>query len=363
MAIDIAALLQPLSESAPCGEDVSFSEVYDRIREERRADDPNLSQGEWKTELKTANWRSVAELSSQVLSSQSKDLQAAVWLGEALIARHGFEGTADACNLLDGLLEHFWDGLYPPAEGDDLDERASRLAWFDQYASRALRMTRLNSTEPAMNLGHWQSSREVDNLARMNQEAWQAALDEGKLNGETFDQAISKSGRDFIVATLATIEAAQLAFQRLSDRIQSCFARQAPSFDEIGQVLEQTQKIMGRAAQSLGLNFSATSPAPVRAPDDPAPSATQAPSPSLQPDAPTSRSFAAPPPATKQDALRQLKEIAEYFRRSEPHSPVAFLLERAVSWADMPLDQWLGEVIDDDGMLGRIREMIGVQRS
>ncbi|MNE70257.1 hypothetical protein D3C80_1660380 [compost metagenome] len=67
--------------------------------------------------------------------------------------------------------------------------------------------------------------------------------------------------------------------------------------------------------------------------------------------------------SSKQDALRQLKEIAAFFRHSEPHSPVAYLLERAVTWADMPLDQWLTEIIDDEGMLGRIRERIGVTRA
>ncbi|MNH43305.1 hypothetical protein D3C79_1051750 [compost metagenome] len=61
--------------------------------------------------------------------------------------------------------------------------------------------------------------------------------------------------------------------------------------------------------------------------------------------------------------MRQLKEIAAFFRHSEPHSPVAYLLERAVTWADMPLDQWLTEIIDDEGMLGRIRERIGVTRA
>ncbi|VVO62820.1 hypothetical protein PS900_00888 [Pseudomonas fluorescens] len=359
MAIDIAALLQPLSESAPCGEDVSFSEVYDRIREERRADDPSLSQGDWQTELKTANWRSVVELSSNVLSSQSKDLQAAVWLGEALIARHGHSATADVCSLLDGLLEHFWDGLYPPAEGDDLDERASRLAWFNQYATLALRKAPLTSGEPAMSLNDWQTSREVDNLARQNREAWQAAIDEGKPDGETFDQALRKSGRDSVAATLAALEQAQTAHQRLNAQVDARFGKQAPSLAGMGETLGQARQVMLRVAQSLGLQAPAVTDTPTEESLPPTP-VTSSPSP-VQPTAgtPTLTSHTL---ATKQDALRQLKEIAAFFRHSEPHSPVAYLVERAVAWADMPLDQWLNEVVDDEGLLGRIRERIGVGR-
>lgn len=360
MAIDIAALLQPLSESAPCGEDVSFSEVYDRIREERRADDPSLSQGDWQTELKAANWRNVVELSSQVLSGQSKDLQAAVWLGEALIARHGLAGVADACDLLDGLLEHFWDGLYPPAEGDDLDERASRLAWFNQYATLALRNAPLASDEPPMSLNDWQISREVDNLARQNREAWQTAIDEGKPDGETFDQALRKSGRDNITSTLTALDQALAAHKRLDAQVDARFGRQAPSLVGLGEALEQARQVMQRVAQSLGLQAPAVTDE--RSEDT-------ALTPSLASHAEKqalpiagSPSLAHHALATKQDALRQLKEIAAFFRQSEPHSPVAFLVERAVAWADMPLDQWLGEVVDDEAVLGQIRERIGVPK-
>jgi type VI secretion system protein ImpA len=360
MAIDIAALLQPLSESAPCGEDVSFSEVYDRIREERRADDPSLSQGDWQTELKTANWRNVIEQSSQVLSDQSKDLQAAVWLGEALIARHGLAGVADACDLLDGLLENFWDGLYPPAEGDDLEERASRLAWFNQYATLALRKAPLTSGEPAMSLNDWQISREVDNLARQNREAWQSAIDEGKPDGEAFDQALRKCGRDSVAATLAAVEQAQTAHQRLNAQVDARLGRQAPSLAGLGEALGQARQVMLKVAQGLGLQVPTVTDTPTEETSTPAPVGS---SPGrAQPivGAPTLNSYTL---TTKQDALRQLKEIAAFFRRSEPHSPVAYLVERAVAWADMPLDQWLNEVVDDEGMLGKIREKIGMAQT
>lgn len=40
--LDQEALLAPISENAPTGEDLSFSAEFDRIIENRRADDPTL---------------------------------------------------------------------------------------------------------------------------------------------------------------------------------------------------------------------------------------------------------------------------------------------------------------------------------
>ncbi len=144
MPIDVNELLAPIPGSDPAGSDASFSDQFDRIREARRADDPNLAQGEWQTELKVADWREAQSLSEDILLRTSKDLQAAVWLAEAAISRDGLEGARDSFALLAGLLETYWEGLYPRADDGDLEERAGKLAWFATYGARALQAMRLN---------------------------------------------------------------------------------------------------------------------------------------------------------------------------------------------------------------------------
>jgi type VI secretion system protein ImpA len=67
--------------------------------------------------------------------------------------------------------------------------------------------------------------------------------------------------------------------------------------------------------------------------------------------------------ASKQAACAHLGEIAGFFRRTEPHSPVAYLLERAIVWADMPLEQFLAELIRDESTLSSIRERVGLPPS
>ncbi|OEE66120.1 hypothetical protein A1OO_10010 [Enterovibrio norvegicus FF-33] len=47
----------------------------------------------------------------------------------------------------------------------------------------------------------------------------------------------------------------------------------------------------------------------------------------------------------RDQAFVQLRELAEYFRVSEPHSPVSFLLEKAIRWGYMPLPELMTELL------------------
>ena len=51
------------------------------------------------------------------------------WLTEALIALYGFAGLRDAMRLLYGLLDQFWDSVYPQPDDGDLEPRAAPLVW------------------------------------------------------------------------------------------------------------------------------------------------------------------------------------------------------------------------------------------
>ena len=69
------------------------------------------------------------------------------------------------------------------------------------------------------------------------------------------------------------------------------------------------------------------------------------------------------PVRTRQDAFRRLADVSEYFRRAEPHSPVSYLVERALRWGRMPLEAWLEDVIKEAGVLDNLRETLGLKTS
>ncbi|USX28650.1 type VI secretion system protein TssA [Oxalobacteraceae bacterium OTU3CINTB1] len=60
-------------------------------------------------------------------------------------------------------------------------------------------------------------------------------------------------------------------------------------------------------------------------------------------------------------ALAQLRLVADFFRRTEPHSPVAYLADKAASWGDMPLHVWLRAVVKDPGAIAGLEELLGSQ--
>ena len=55
-----------------------------------------------------------------------------------------------------------------------------------------------------------------------------------------------------------------------------------------------------------------------------------------------------------------MAEIAAFFQKTEPHSPVAYLVQRAVKWGNMPLEGWLRDVIHDENVLYSLRQTLGL---
>ena len=359
--VDIGSLLAPISPDHPGGEDVSFDDAHDQIREARRADDPSLRQGEWQTTLKVADWRQVMRIATDILATRSKDLQVAVWLGEALIATAGVEGAAQSFRLLQGLLDDLWDVLFPELEGDDAEERAAKLAWFNIYAGEALRKVPLSGGSNPVNLLSWQDSREVDNLARQNQDAYQVALSDGRITGEAFDRAMLESPNQAVLRMLEQSDAALAAFDGFKRIADSRLGRAAPSLATVEDALKRIRQLLGKVAQSKGIG-GATATQVSMAEDTPGTPAS-APSPAgAPPQTGAALDLSGNSAASKQAALRAISDIAVFFRRTEPHNPVAFMLEKAVVWANTPLDAWLAEVVSDSAVLASIRDRVGIAR-
>jgi len=50
----------------------------------------------------------------------------------------------------------------------------------------------------------------------------------------------------------------------------------------------------------------------------------------------------------REEALRTLQQVAEYFRKNEPHSPISTSLDEIVRRAKMPFAELLAELLPDD---------------
>ena len=350
MAIAFEELLAPIPGDNPSGADVTFEQVYEDIKEARRQDDATLSQGDWKSELKVAQWPKARDLCIDVLWHKSKDLQVAAWLAEALGQLYGFAGLTDGFTTLERLLANFWDTLYPEAENGDNDLRAARIAWINKNLPLQIRFIPLTGDKKC-GWVKWQESRDVDNIARQNPEAAKAALDEGKINGELFAKAVINTPAAFYQELLPQIEECRNALAALSKRVDERFGADAPSLRDVQTAIEDCLKLVTRFAGEKGLLNDAAASAAGEASAATADAITGA-----------ARSAGpAGPISSRSDALRRLTEVAEYFRKTEPHSPVAYLADRAARWGNMTLDQWLQEMVKDPTMLAGLREVLGIK--
>jgi type VI secretion system protein ImpA len=123
--LDIGAVLSETRESPPCGpnleHDLSFFELEEAARgkAEQRSGDAVKPAEE-------PNWTKVIDLAQATLL-RSKDLRAAVYLTRALACTEGVPGLATGLGLIHGLLERYWDAIYPLLEADHDNDPTERL--------------------------------------------------------------------------------------------------------------------------------------------------------------------------------------------------------------------------------------------
>ena len=63
----------------------------------------------------------------------------------------------------------------------------------------------------------------------------------------------------------------------------------------------------------------------------------------------------------REEAFQTLLKVAEYFRRTEPHTPISYTLEEAVRWGRMKLPDLLEELIGDEGTRQQVFKRVGIR--
>ena len=228
-------LLNPISPDRPAGENLWYSPTYDKIKEARREDD-DAPQGDMTFERKVADWPLTIKLIGEALATKTKDLQLAVWLAEAMLRREGVAGLRETLDLIRGLIENFWDGLYPEMEDGDAEFRASPLRWLGERQVKLDRMSLGVKSAPLTKGGfNWiqfRESRKVGTEAAADtyekQRVRQEALDEGKIAEEVFDKDFDSTPKKFYVDLEATFDGALESLDRLSQICDEKFGECQP---------------------------------------------------------------------------------------------------------------------------------------
>lgn len=347
-----ARLLFPVEQFQPAGEDLSYSTLFDDIREARRSDDAGLTQREWATDIKSADWNLVRSLCEDALKARTKDMQIAAWYIEAMTYLQGFSGVAQGLELLRGLMAGYWESCYPLPDNGDLEERCAKIEWLNAQLPLALQKIPVTqSQDGAYTYLQWQESRWVENLGLKDAKAKADAIADGKLSGELFDKAARQSGMAFYQALLSDSQKALGTLDALNAIIDEKFGGEAPSLADLRATLADSVKLAERLYTDSGGRASEAGSA----------SAAAKPAGLIPHSAMADKTVGVGAIGSRHDAVQSLRDVAQYFRVNEPHSPVALLADRAARWADMSLGEWLGTVIKDDGTLAQLRELLDIK--
>src|SRR4029453_17731675 len=101
--------------------DLAFFEL-----EEAAKGKPEQRLGEVVKPAEDPKWPVVVEM-SQALLLRSKDIRIAAHLSRALTRTEGLPGLTVGLGLIQGLLEQYWDGVYPRLEADHANDPTERL--------------------------------------------------------------------------------------------------------------------------------------------------------------------------------------------------------------------------------------------
>lgn len=347
-------LLNPISESQPAGADLSFAPDLDAIAQARRFDDPSLDQGEWVTDLKEADWDFVVTRCAALLADKSKDLKLAVWLTEAASKRHQLRGLAEGYRVLAGLIERFWDlGLYPEADGDDHDQRIGNLSWILARTPALLREIPLTEGRAtAYSTVDFETARKQAN--NTSGSSGNPAAN-GQLKLSDLEAAKRNNSAQFCAAFAADARYCMDALLELERASDARLGHDSPGFSTARDAVETMLHAMPATAVAVvDAGANAGNPG---AHENGAGFAEPSAGYNVVP-------VQSGPPGAIQNrtqAIAQLRAVAEFFRRTEPHSPVSYFAEKAANAGEQDLHTWLRSVVKDQSSLAHIEELLGVQ--
>jgi type VI secretion system protein ImpA len=239
--------------------------------------------------------------------------------------------------------------------------RANAISWFDAQASLAIMGVPFTGSAGYSYLD-WEDSKVYDlpdNLESLPSaeqtrltEQKAAAEAKGKVTGDAWKREIIDTRRASCEVINFAVEECWAEFQNLNRVIEEKYDRnQMPGLSALQKSLDtvhtQIKKLLDQKR--------AEEPDPIE-PEEPVETGADG-----STVAAGANGVGSPTGAiqNRRDALRRLADIADFFQKTEPHSPLSYLINRAVKWGNMPLESWLKDVIKDESVLAQIHQTLG----
>jgi type VI secretion system protein ImpA len=347
--IDVELLLAPVSEAAPSGanirDDLSPSSPYFKLKDarsaaraaERRADAEGESPG------LLPEWRTILDIAPKVLVERSKDLEVTVWLIEALVRTQGFAGLRDGFSLARGLVEKYWETLFSLADEEGVATKVAPLTGLNGQDSdgtlfqplRKVPLTKSGADGPFAAYRYDQALA----LSKISDAAVRARREKaGDVTLERFTAAVNASGGIYYIGLIADIEESIAELDALGKALDERAGPAAPPSSGIRNALQAILETVRHFSKDLVESARLMAEANIPQPEEEKKEAgTDA----------GGNGAGTGPIRNREDALRVLLQVADYFSKYEPHSPISTSLQEIVRRARLPFSELLAELLPD----------------
>ena len=367
--LEFERLLAPISAESPSGvelkDDAALLPRYIQAkdaRENARTAERKLARPPDENEPASAaiappDWKKVATLTTDLLTQSSKDLWIAAWLLEAVTRLHGFAGLRDGFRLFRELAERYWDGIHPRPDEDGYATTLAQLTGLNGEDAQGTLLSPIDAIPITDSPAHGNLT-SADHLAAValekvsDPQRRSQRIEQGAYTLEIFRKAANDTSADFFRRTLEDLDQAIAEFRLLNTFLDQKCGKDArghslaPPSSNLRNALTACRDRLANLAKEV-LPAEGSAPASLAVVEG-----HSGGSQSLSVDA--SRM------PTREEAFRSLLQVADFFRRTEPHSPVSYALEQAVRWGRMPLPELLQELIMDDGVRKELFRRTGI---
>ena len=357
--VALEALLRPVPGADPSGRSLQYDEIYDRIKDARRADASVATRGIWDRDLKSANWKEVRQLCEDALIQETKDLQIAAWLMESWLHLEGLPGLRRGMEVLLQLSESYWEMVHPEIS-QGIDFRIAPFVWINEKVPASF--GQLVVVDP-----------QTDQSSEATWDEWNRALwldkvgarspDDEELKAEiaeshsieSFRGLCRKTPESFFRDTSAVLEDAIETTRALESFLDDRLGDESPSLVRFREGLAEILTWI-----SVVMKEGSFRPDIVEVPVDTKEEEGSEPASVSSGNVPSVAESGAI--RSRQEAYQVLLNAARYLKQVEPHSPTPYLVMKAVSWGDKTLDDLLREFVRKGLNLEALFTFLGIDQ-
>lgn len=365
--IDVEHLLAPLEGESPTGEALEITDpegpllklkdLWDEarklVKEEQECERNGGidSQGQPWRRIPDPDWDSVVDRSVEILGGRSKDFRVAAWLTEALLRQKGAAGLRDGLQLCQGLCEQYWEQLWPqPNDDDGHGNRVGPMGGLVSEANfPAVRRIVVVEGQKAGERETFRYSaldhsraKELETVSSPEEVAARREAGHPTMTEFLAIAAVTPTERfDQLLADLGECESALSwlgQFFRDNCRDDQYGESTVPALTPFREEVAAVKKLVAelRGEDEVPEESGETGDGAGRG--------------------------ATRDTMSREGAFQAIERIAQYFEKTEPHSPIQFALRQAVRWGRTPFPDLMRELLDDEGTMERLRRLVGLPK-